>query len=56
MAAWLLWRQRNDLIFNKVSPSLSRWKASLKEELKSLHLPRLRVVLRPSFQSWIDNL
>lgn len=36
-------------IFNKVSPSLSRWKASLKEE-------RLRVVLRPSFQSWIDNL
>ena len=55
VAAWLLWKQRNDLIFNSISPSLPRWKSSLKEEL-SLHLTRLRVAFRPFLQPWIDNL
>lgn len=55
VACWLLWKQRNDLIFQNIQPSLNRWKSSLREEL-SLHLPRLRLVSRPFLKSWLDNL
>lgn len=55
VASWLIWKLRNDYIFNSVRHSLARWRASLKEEL-SLYLSRLRLVARPLLQIWIDSL
>lgn len=55
VASWLIWKLRNDYIFNSVRHSLARWRASPKEEL-SLYLSRLRLVARPLLQIWIDSL
>jgi hypothetical protein len=32
IAAWLIWKQRNNLIFNKVRPSFSGWKSGFLDE------------------------
>lgn len=55
LAAWNIWKERNNLIFNGIQPEVLSWKRNLKLDL-SLHLPRLKEIHRPLVQSWIDLL
>jgi hypothetical protein len=34
VAAWLIWKQRNNLIFNKVRPSLEGWESGFLDEAR----------------------
>ena len=47
-----IWKERNNLIFNGVLPSVASWKRNTKTDL-SLHLIRLNEAHRPMVQSWI---
>jgi hypothetical protein len=35
IAAWLIWKQRNDLVFNRARPSFDRWQAAFMSEAGS---------------------
>jgi hypothetical protein len=35
IAAWLIWKQRNDLVFNRARPSFDRWQAAFMSEAQN---------------------
>jgi hypothetical protein len=45
---WLIWKQRNDVIFNRARPSLLSWKKGFLEE-SSLQAHRLSNSKKPLF-------
>jgi len=53
IGAWELWKLRNDKVFQRHDPTLSRWLANLKNQC-ILHLVRFREDLRSSFYFWLD--
>jgi hypothetical protein len=34
LAAWLIWKQRNNLIFNKIRPTFQSWRSGFLEEAR----------------------
>ncbi|KAJ1295105.1 hypothetical protein BS78_01G198500, partial [Paspalum vaginatum] len=54
IAAWNIWKQRNNLIFEKKQPSMSSWKHHFIEDA-SFQAHRLKNDKRAPFLSWIDS-
>lgn len=54
-AAWNIWGQRNDLIFNNVAPSVSSWRVHFKSDI-SLLVHRLNSSERDCLNLWINLL
>jgi hypothetical protein len=55
IAAWCIWKERNDYIFNHKPPSISNWKQSFKNEVK-LHLYRIPNHKRVVIMNWVNML
>jgi len=55
IAAWQIWKQRNNFIFDRGRPSLDSWKFSFSEEAR-LEAHRICDAKRPPFLSCIDSL
>jgi len=55
IAAWQIWKQRNNFIFDRGRPSLDSWKFSFSEEAR-LQAHRICDAKRPAFLSCIDSL
>jgi len=55
IAAWQIWKQRNNFIFDRGRPSLDSWKFSFSEEAR-LEAHRICDAKRPAFLSCIDSL
>jgi hypothetical protein len=55
IAAWCLWKERNDYIFNNAPPSLATWKRSFKAAVKE-HFIRIKSSLHQSILLWLDAL
>jgi hypothetical protein len=55
IAAWQIWKQRNDFIFDRGRPSFSSWKRLFIEEAK-LQAWRFCDAKRPAFSLCIDSL
>lgn len=55
LAAWNIWKHKNNLVFNSIMPSTLSWKSALKDDL-SLHLLRLRDDQTLFIQSWMSPL
>jgi hypothetical protein len=50
LAAWLIWKQRNDFIFNRGRPTFQQWKIGfLKEAFLQAH--RMNVTTKGAFIS-----
>jgi hypothetical protein len=56
IGAWLIWKQRNEFIFNRGSPSHISWKAGFLEEahLQSIRMSGVKKIAFLSFLSSID--
>jgi hypothetical protein len=52
-AAWELWKVRNDKIFNRHKPTVSRWFCNFRSQSLLLSA-RFRTDLRSSFCFWLD--
>jgi hypothetical protein len=50
---WLIWKQHNDVIFNRVPTLFQRWKRGFLEEA-SLQANRLNLSLHPAFISLLN--
>jgi hypothetical protein len=55
IAAWQIWKQRNNFIFDRGRPSLDSWKSSFTEEAR-LQAHRFCEAKRPAFLFCIDSL
>ena len=55
LAAWHIWKQRNEAIFQRVLPTFNGWKRRFIYEA-SLHVHRMRDKNATAFSSWIDSL
>lgn len=55
IGAWQIWKQRNNLIFERNQPSLQDWKQHFIDE-SLLQAHRLNEDRRAAFLSWIDLL
>jgi len=55
IAAWTIWKERNDYIFNNKVPSLAGWKIRFKNEV-NLHLYRLPFAKRLLIMDWLEHL
>ena len=53
IAAWEVWKLRNDKIFNRRSPSLHLWFCNFKNQCVS-HSVRFKEDLKSSFCVWLD--
>jgi hypothetical protein len=53
IAAWELWKVRNDKVFQRHDPTLSRWLENFKSQCL-LQLVRFKVDMRSSFCVWLD--
>jgi hypothetical protein len=54
IAAWEIWKQRNDKIFRGINPSLQSWKANFCSTVK-LNMYRLSQENRIRVQDWINS-
>jgi hypothetical protein len=54
VACWVLWKHKNEVIFDDVNLSLVRWKFIFKEELR-LVLIRARPSLKQELELWLCN-
>ena len=55
IAAWNIWKQRNNLYFNAISPDLSSWLARFKEDFLLL-VHRTKEDRHPAIHSFLDSL
>ena len=55
IAAWEIWRIRNEKIFDNRQPTLQHWVMNFREQI-ILHLHRVPIGLRQLIQSWFDLL
>ena len=55
IAAWAIWKERNDYIFNSRPPSIQKWKQLFKTEV-NLHLHRLPPNKRSLIMDWTIHL
>jgi hypothetical protein len=55
LAAWLIWKQRNNLIFNKRRPTFQNWRLGFLEEAR-LQALRMGSSKRQAFLSFLHQL
>uniref|UniRef100_A0A0A8YVL0 Uncharacterized protein n=1 Tax=Arundo donax TaxID=35708 RepID=A0A0A8YVL0_ARUDO len=55
VAAWLIWKQRNNLIFEGRPPSFTSWKKGFKDEML-LQAHRFKNSLKTPLFVWLDSL
>jgi hypothetical protein len=55
IGAWILWKERNDFIFNHKPPSVAAWKVALRSKALE-HLVRIKSEFHFSIVSWLDAL
>jgi hypothetical protein len=55
LGAWNIWKERNSMFFNGVSPTVSSWKARLKADLLLL-LHRAKSSSHPVINQLVDGL
>ena len=55
MAAWNIWKQRNNFYFNNVAPEVDSWKARFKDDF-SLLVHRTKEDKHPFIRSLVANL
>jgi hypothetical protein len=55
IVAWIIWKERNDYIFNQKPPSLATWKASFKAEVLE-HFIRIKSEFHACIMSWLGSL
>jgi hypothetical protein len=53
LAAWELWKLRNDKIFNRGNHSIARWFSNFQNQCYK-HLVRFKADLRSTFRPWLD--
>lgn len=54
LAAWQIWKQRNDVIFKKVQPSFRSWKRCFVQD-GTMHWHRFGSKVAQQWSIWIDN-
>jgi hypothetical protein len=55
VAAWEIWKQRNNKIFRRATPSFNNWKTSFFATLRHCSY-KLSVQARHSVQNWLNTL
>jgi hypothetical protein len=55
IGAWTIWKERNDVIFNRRPPSVALWKATFKAEVRE-HFIRFKKELHQPIDSWLNAL
>lgn len=55
IAAWQIWKERNNKVFSRSNPSLQAWKKLFKHEAL-LQAHRIPEADRPSFMTWVNSL
>jgi hypothetical protein len=55
IASWLIWKQRNNLIFNKSRPTFQLWRSGFFEEAR-LQAHRMGLTRRNGFVSFLHQL
>jgi hypothetical protein len=55
IGAWCIWKQRNDVIFDRNVPCLSAWKVAFKTQVLD-HFVRLKPSLHSSIKVWLQEL
>jgi hypothetical protein len=55
LGAWNIWKERNNMFFNGISPTVSSWKTRLKADLLLL-LHRAKSSSHPVINQMVDSL
>jgi hypothetical protein len=55
IGAWCIWKQRNDVIFDRNVPCLAAWKVAFKTQVLD-HFVRLKPSLHSSIKVWLQEL
>jgi hypothetical protein len=55
IGAWCIWKQRNDVIFDRNVPCLAAWKVAFKTQVLD-HFIRLKPSLHSSNKVWLQQL
>jgi mannosylglycoprotein endo-beta-mannosidase len=53
-AAWNIWKERNEFIFQGVTPSLARWRVRFQSDL-SIHQYRIKTAIVQPLLEWLQN-